>query len=161
MQQISVFLILLLCFSYNCFSQKTNKEKSEELKFLVYQSYLNLRFDYHDMMVGAVTEEDYLEEKRESKNSRAEGSGDKWVEKWQFDKNEDFPRRFTVLFDKYLKNKNLRVVRDTTATYTLTVKTLRIDPGFHTGTMINAPAEADLYFVFTKSDEPDKNSLQT
>jgi hypothetical protein len=99
------------------------------------------------MIVGAVTEEDYLEEKRESKNSRAEGSGDKWVEEWQFNKNEDFPRRFTVLFDKYLKNKNLRVVRDTTATYTLTVKTLRIDPGFLTGTMINAPAEADLYFI--------------
>lgn len=157
MKQIFVSLILLISFSSIGFSQKkTDKERSEELQFLRYESILNLKFDYEGMLVGKTPEEVYLEETRDSKNSRIDGSGDKWLEAWEFNKSDDFPRRFTVLFNKYLEKKDLSVSQGARAPYTLTVKTVMIDPGFYTGTVINSPAFADLYFIFTKTNEPDK-----
>lgn len=156
MKHFFTTIALLITFSLNCFSQKKDKENSEELKFLVGQSVLNLQFDYQGMTVGEKPEQLYIEEKRDAKNSRAEGSGNKWEYDWEFNKNEDFPRRFTVLFNKHLAKKNLVVGKDSSATYTLTVKTLRIEPGFHTGTIASSPALADLEFIFTKTDEPEK-----
>ncbi|MBO9698918.1 MAG: hypothetical protein J7604_01850 [Sporocytophaga sp.] len=156
MKHFFTTLIILFVLSYNCFSQKTDKEKSEEIKFLKDQSVLNLQFDYQGMLIGDTPEQLYVEEKRETKNSRSEGSGNKWESEWQFNKTDDFPRRFSELFNKYLAKKKLHISKDTSATYTVTVKTLRIDPGFYTGTIASAPAMADMEFIFTKSDEPDK-----
>lgn len=154
-KKISIYTFILFNIALTAFSQKNNQQKSEELQFLKGQNILNLRFDYEGMMVGEMREEDYLGKKREEKNSRSQGTGDFWVQEWEHNKTEDFPKRFEVLFNKYMQKKNIKVEKGVDAPYTIIVKTIKLDPGFYTGTWASQPALADLEFHFVKTDNPE------
>lgn len=155
MRNISFIFILLFIINFASFSQKIYQEKSGGLYILKGETILNLRFDYQGMMVCNMTEEDYLAQKRDVKNARSEGKGDCWVQQWEQNKSEDFPKRFEVLFNKHMQKKNLKVEKGADAPYTLIVRTISLDPGFHTGTIVSQPAFADLDFYFVKSDNPE------
>ncbi|WP_028978797.1 hypothetical protein [Sporocytophaga myxococcoides] len=155
LNKISLYTLLLICISIPCFSQQIYQEKPGGLYILKGETTLNLRFDYRGMMVGDMTEEDYLGQKREEKNARSEGKGDYWVQQWEQNKSEDFPKRFEVLFNKYMQKKNIKAEKSVDATYTLIVRTVKLDPGFYTGTIGSQPALADIDFYFVKSDNPE------
>lgn len=155
MKNVSLIFILLITITSASFSQQIYQEKSGGLYILKGETILNLRFDYQGMRVCNIKEEDYLGEKREEKNARSQGKGDYWVQQWEQNKSEDFPKRFEVLFNKYMQKKNLKVERGADAPYTLIVRTISLDPGFHTGTIVSQPALVNLDFYFVKSDNPE------
>lgn len=155
MRNIRLIFILLFFTTSPSFSQGIYQEKSGGLYILKGETILNLRFDYQGMIVCNMPEEEYLGQKREMKNSRSEGKGDYWVQQWEQNKSEDFLKRFEVLFNKHMQKQNLKIEKNVDAPYTLIVRTISLDPGFHTGTIVSQPAFADLDFYFVKSDNPE------
>ncbi|MCR6642305.1 MAG: hypothetical protein NVV82_25795 [Sporocytophaga sp.] len=154
LKKISLSTILLFCFTITTFSQENLNKKTDGISFLKDQSKLNIQFNYEGMLIVDKPEGTFLTEKQNEKNAKEPGAGDRWFIAWQHNKTDDFPRRFKVLFNKYIAKKPLRAVSDSTVEYTLIIKTLKMDPSLYSGGGHNA--HADLEFLFVKTTEPEK-----
>lgn len=110
---------------------------------------MNVVFDYEDMKVGDMDEEDYLSEKVREKNSEERGSGDAWRDEWFRVREADFEPRFVEVFNQYSDITIERGNED--ADYTLVVKVNRIEPGFHAG-VVRKNAEIDFNFTVLQPD---------
>ncbi|WP_028978796.1 hypothetical protein [Sporocytophaga myxococcoides] len=146
--------LLLIITPKLAFSQQTDQQKTEALQFLKDQKQITIKFDYSDLKIREFPEADFLEEKMEEKESRSEGAGERWLISWKQDKEQNFPRKFMILFNKYLAKKGLKT-SDNATPYTLIVKTLKIDPGWISGTIVAQPAVTDFEFYFVKTDSPE------
>ncbi|MCR6642304.1 MAG: hypothetical protein NVV82_25790 [Sporocytophaga sp.] len=157
-KQTLLILILFLCFVKTSHAQKTDEQKLQEIQFLKGQSEINIIFTYDSLMVGEKTEDDYIKEKVEGKNSKNEGKGDYWLQKWNEDKQVLFPKQFIDQFNNKLKKKGLKAVPQSKSFYTLIVKSTRIEPGFVS--VVNKPAAVDFEFRFIETDNPEKTILK-
>ncbi len=146
--------LVLISISHLSFSQQTDQQQTEALQFLKDQKQLKIKFDYSDLKIRELPEADFLEEKMEEKEARSEGAGERYLNAWKEDKQVNFPKKFMILFNKYLKKNGLNV-SENEAPYTLIVKTLKIDPGWYSGTIVSQPAVTDFEFYFVKSDAPE------
>jgi hypothetical protein len=97
---------------------------------------LNLQYDYSKIIVGGMDEETFIKKGVEERNAKKPGSGDVWKERWVNDRDSRFAPRFEELLNKYVGEKNVAATRNnSTAKYTLILKTVFTETGFNIGIM--------------------------
>ena len=148
-------LKILLIVSAIVVSGMANAQKlkvvSGKLDFLKGQTALNVEYNYDDMAVGKMTEEDYIAKKVEKGNSTEAGKGDKWKEAWVNDRETRFQPKFEELMNKYLKKADVYIsAGNKDAEYTLILKTVFTEPGFNVGVM-SRPAYISTEVTFVKT----------
>ena len=149
-----VFLLIVLCITVasTSFAQKVKLEEGD-ISILKGQTSLNIQFTYDDMTVGEMSEIEYVKKKREEKNKKENGSGDKWVEEWIGNRTKRFQPKFIELFDNQ-KTPFKLTENDESVPYTLIFHTVFTEPGFNVGIVrSNANINAFIYVVETQNPE--------
>ncbi len=115
------------------------------------QKTINVIFDYENMGVGKYgSEDDYINERREEKNKKDPGSGDKWAEEWKSNRSNRFEPKFFELFNKNISSKKAKAGNYPDAKYTIIVKTTYTEPGWNVGVMrVPAHINVDIWIVET------------
>lgn len=130
---LSVAVTALLLTTTNVNAQKFT-EGDDKLTFLKGETSLNIEYDYKNMMVGKITEEDYKKDKIEDFNKKQPGKGERWAEKWVASRESVYEPMFEELINKILfKGKTNMVAgkKQAAAKYTLVVRTVMMEPGFN------------------------------
>jgi hypothetical protein len=92
------------------------------------QKSYDLKFTYDDILIGRdIREVEYLESKRREWEAKEKGKGDAFVEKWYNDRARLYEPAFAKSFENYCKIK----LNDTTAKYTLVIRTKHIEGGWN------------------------------
>jgi hypothetical protein len=100
------------------------------LKSLKGQQSYNITFTYDSMVVGTNTlESAYLAEKKSQWEAKEPGKGSAFVEMWVNDRKKRYEPAFIQNFEHYSNIK----LGDSTAKYTLLVKTTRTEGGWYIG----------------------------
>ncbi|MEI6122990.1 MAG: hypothetical protein WCQ95_05110 [Bacteroidota bacterium] len=100
------------------------------------QTSLNIKFSYDNMMVGELAEDAYITQKTREQNKMKSGSGDSWATKWVSDRATRYEPQFLDWFNKSIKKLGLQatsVTGEATTKYTLTVRTIKMEPGVYVG----------------------------
>lgn len=106
------------------------------------ETVLKFEFTYNEMLVGKMTEAEYVEKKVGDYNSKEAGRGDTWQSNWIADRKGRFEPKFLELFDKYMAEK--KIVSGTEgANYVVVVNTDFTEPGFNVG-VVRRNASIDL-----------------
>jgi hypothetical protein len=149
--------ILILCFvaySATTFAQQKITLVTGSLNAIKGEKKINIKYDFSAMKVGGLDEADYITQQVEKKNKKEAGSGDKWKESWETNKTTKFPEKFEELLNKFLKENNVTAGQDTTnTTYTITLKTTYLEPGYNVG-VSRKPAYIDVDILFYKNSDP-------
>jgi len=124
------------------------------LEFLKGQKLINVEYQYDNLMVGEMTEEDYLNREVEEKNSSEPGAGDEWVKKWYGDREGKFQPKFEELLNENLEGKAIFSPRRKGTKYTLVLKTSFIEPGWKGFGSMMGPAEIKGVALFVETDNP-------
>lgn len=124
-----------------------------DLGFLADATEINVVYDFEALEVGDYpSEKSYKDKKIKELNGKEAGRGDKWSESWERDKEVRYPEKFEELFEKGLAGKKVKASRNNdNATYTLTIKTKFIEPGYNIG-ISSKPAAASFEYIFTDKD---------
>lgn len=121
------------------FAQKYT-EGDKSLSFLAGETSFCIKFDYTDMLVGKMPEADYIEKKKAEYNAKQKGKGEKWEKNWLDARDNRYEPKFEDLFNKYLQEISGSCSQeDTTAKYTLIVRTVMTEPGFNAVAMKRVP----------------------
>jgi len=108
---------------------------------------LNVKYDYNNMEVGKKTEKEYVEDKKESYNSKEPGRGDKWAKDWVADRANRFQPR---LEEEFNNNSDIKLGNFPNEKYTLIFKTVFTEPGFNIGiTRKNAYIDGEVWIIET------------
>lgn len=107
---------------------------SGSLDFLKEEKAINFEFTYDDMLVGKVTEEEYVLKKVAGYNEKDAGRGDEWREKWFGDRTHRFEPKFIELFNKYMEKVNV-IANSEEANYAVILNTDFTEPGWNVGVM--------------------------
>lgn len=89
---------------------------------------MKVQYDYSDFKVGGKPESQYVSEKKEAGNKKEAGKGDRWEGNWKADREGRYQRQFE---EKFEEQSGIDLDEKGNATYTLIVKTTRIEPGFN------------------------------
>lgn len=128
---VAVAALLLTCTNVN--AQKFT-EGDDKLTFLKGETALNIEYDYKNMNVGKISEEDYKKDKIADFNKKQPGKGERWAEKWVASRELVYEPMFEELLNKLLFKGKINVVagkKQTAAKYTLVVRTTMMEPGFN------------------------------
>lgn len=139
----------------NVLGQKINLA-SGNLNFLKSEKALKVEYVYDGMRVGKFnTEEEFLQKKTTDYNNKEAGKGDKWAKTWKEDRAYKFQPKFEELINKVLKDKGVSVLpENTSAKYTIIVKTVFTDPGWNVG-VSRKPAYVDFDILFIETGKPE------
>ena len=91
-------------------------------------------FTYDDMLVGKMTEQEYINKKVNDYNEKESGRGDTWRENWVSDRAGRFEPKFIELFHKYMEDYEI-IVDNEGANYLFVFNTDFTEPGFNVGVM--------------------------
>lgn len=147
---ISCFVVLLI--SVNIYAQKLKIEvTSGNLSFLKEVKNLKIVYDYSDLLVGEMAENDYINKKMMEEDLKNPSGGQIWLEKWKNDRSAYYEPKFEELWNKYLVKIPAR--RNMESDIIMMVHTTWIEPGFSTGVMGygSRPSLIDLTITFTKN----------
>lgn len=127
---------LLLAGSITAQKWSTGKD----LSYLKGQKDIALQFTYDNLTVGkkGKAEADYVAEKVAENNKKEAGKGDAWAKAWAEARPKVYEPKFEELFNKAAGDKISGNRKNTSAKYTLIVRTIRIEPGFNIGVMKQA-----------------------
>ncbi len=155
MKKILLSLITLLLGVTVGYSQSIKLE-SGSLDFLKGVTAIDLSFAYPDnMMVGKITEKEYIKKKVREYNDKESGKGDKWLVLWKGDRETRYQPMFEQLFAKNIGKAGAEISGGDNANYMIIITTTRIEPGFNVGVVRN-DAEVDLRITFVEKSNPDK-----
>lgn len=117
---------------------------------------LNVIFTYDDLIVGKnLSEKEYIKKKTDEKNKKEAGSGDKWAEIWEMDKQRIYPNKFIALFNKKSSNTGTSIEKSlSTAKYTMEIHTTYIEPGFFTS-VVNKPSLINFEVIIYETSNPE------
>ncbi|MDR1896716.1 MAG: hypothetical protein LBR10_08000 [Prevotellaceae bacterium] len=150
----SILLIAVMCCGIvtTSVSQKI-KLVSGSLDFLKTEQSFNVRFTYENMLVGKLSEEEYVKKKVEQSNEKEAGKGDAWHKAWISDREERFQPKFIELYNKYASEKGKPVIdNNSDAEYTLLLNTYYTEPGFNVG-VVRHSAEVSIKGVFVNKNQ--------
>ncbi len=99
-----------------------------DLKVLANEKEINLEFDYSNMRVGKMSEEEYVKKKQTDYNKKEAGKGDNWVKAWQDDRQTRFEPMFIQNFNTFSGMTGGPLA---SAKYTIIVHTTFTEPGFN------------------------------
>ena len=107
---------------------------SGKIDFLKNEKTLTVKFTYENMLVGKMTEADYVAKKVSEANAKEPGKGDAWQVAWLNDRTERFEPKFIELFNKYITDNNGATLSTQDGNkYVMTVNTHFTEPGFNVG----------------------------
>lgn len=151
MKRTSFFILALMILGGSISAQKIKSVKGD-LNFLKNEKQLNVEFDYSGMTVGKeLTEEEYVNEKVTEHNKKEAGKGDKWKEGWIGAREARYEPKFMELFNDHLSKTGITASEDgQNAKYTLIVKTIYTEPGFHVGVM-KMPSYVHFEYIFVET----------
>ncbi len=122
--------ILFIVFSVGVNAQKI-KFVSGSFAPLKGVSEVNLKFTYDNLMVGKITEDEYLAKKIKDYNEKEPGKGDKFKEGWDTDREKRYHPKFEKLINEYTGTTKFGDYPE--AKYTMVVQVIRIEPGWNIG----------------------------
>ena len=102
------------------------------------------------MLVGKMTESEYVNKKVTEYNEKEAGKGDEWKEAWYNDRKERFEPKFLELFDKYMEEAGIASTTEG-ANYVIEINTDFNEPGWNVGIM-RQNASVDLSCKVKKID---------
>lgn len=121
----SILVIGLLINSFSSSAQEVDLSNGD-LSILKGEKTINIEFTYDKIAVGEYSKEsEYVKKKVDEMNAKEAGSGDEWAVKWVSGRKERYEPKFIELF-----SKTADMTFDSTAKYTLIVKTTFIEPGY-------------------------------
>lgn len=128
------FTTLLLCCITACVYSQSIVLISGKLDFLKNERGVQFKFTYDDMLVGKMTEAEYVEKKVTDYNAKEVGRGDTWRKAWLEDRTSRFQPKFIELFTKYMaENETPFKIED--SKYLFELNTNFTEPGFNVGVM--------------------------
>jgi hypothetical protein len=154
--KISRNIFLITVFAVISMHTQAQKVKlvSGNLNFLKNQRGMLLRFDYDTMAVGEYNnEQDYIVQKMASYNEKNPGSGEKWLQNWQYDRGSLFQPAFRKNLNALIKPLSMSPIYDSTQ-YTLIVKTVFTEPGFYVTFFARKRAVINVVYVFVETQNP-------
>ena len=161
MRKITVLLIILLAG----FASKVNAQFGGgftinttigDLKFLNGVTDLKIEYSYDGMMVGNMTEEDYIVKHSAELNKKKPGSGNDWKVKWVTDREKKLQPAFERYFVKTMAKTGISAsTTKTDAKYTLIIKTMMTEPGLYTGTVVGKATFINVDAIFIETGKPD------
>jgi len=166
MRKITTLLIILLIgFVSNVSAQiggYTINTTIGDLKFLNGVSDLKIEYSYDGMMVGNMTEEDYIVKHAAELNNKKAGSGKEWKVKWVQDREKRYQPAFERYFVKVMSKAGISAsTTKSDAKYTVIIKTLTTEVGLYTGVSVVAKKTfIDVDAIFIETGKPD-NELCT
>ncbi|MCD7900524.1 MAG: hypothetical protein LUH22_11820 [Bacteroides sp.] len=129
-----LFLITILCYLSAAVYAQSIVLTSGSLEPLKEEKVIKFEFTYENMLVGKMTEEEYVLKKVSGYNEKDPGRGDEWREKWFADRINRFEPKFIELFDKYME-KVEKVSGEEGANYVILLNTEFTEPGWNVGVM--------------------------
>lgn len=148
--RLLVIFLLLLSSAATAQRMRLLSGSTRAMRALNGQESYNIRFDYDSITVGIDTpEEVYLEKKRADWNSREPGKGDDFVKKWFDSRAKYYEPLFIATFERYANVK----LKDSTAAYTMIIKTRNVEAGWNIG-LADHPGEiAGEFWIVESADE--------
>lgn len=129
---IATFL-LLSCIATLSFAQSIVLT-SGSVDFIKDQKVIDFSFSYEEMLVGKLTEQEYVDKKTSEYNKKEDGKGEEWKKAWYGDRTERFEPKFLELFDKYMSEVGIAAGTEG-AKYRIEINTDFTEPGWNVGVM--------------------------
>lgn len=129
---IATFL-LLSCIATLSFAQSIVLT-SGSVDFIKDQKVIDFFFTYDEMLVGKLTEQEYVDKKTTEYNKKEDGKGEEWKAAWYGDRKERFEPKFLELFDKYINEVGIAAGTEG-AKYRIEINTDFTEPGWNVGVM--------------------------
>lgn len=129
---IATFL-LLSCIATLSFAQSIVMT-SGSIDFIKDQKVIDFFFTYEEMLVGKLTEQEYVDKKTSEYNKKEDGKGEEWKAAWYGDRKERFEPKFLELFDKYMNEVGIAAGTEG-AKYRIEINTDFTEPGWNVGVM--------------------------
>lgn len=129
---IATFL-LLSCIATLSFAQSIVLT-SGSVDFIKDQKVIDFFFTYDEMLVGKLTEQEYVDKKTSEYNKKEDGKGEQWKAAWYGDRKERFEPKFLELFDKYMNEVGIAAGTEG-AKYRIEINTDFTEPGWNVGVM--------------------------
>ncbi len=149
MKKIKHALIVVLTLTTLSANGQKVKVTEGDLNVLKGVTTMKIQYDYSDLKVGGKAETDYVNEKVEAYNKKEAGKGDKWLSNWKGDREGRYERQFEEKFEEF---SNIDIDTKGSGTYTMIVKTRRIEPGFNIYVKKKyAELDSDIWIVETAS----------
>lgn len=121
---------------------------SGDFKALRYISEYNITFDYNGMEVhGYESEKAFVERKVEIRKNHPE-KAQAFAENWYADRTNKYEPRFIAYFNDRFDKGEVRVVKDSSAKYTMDIKTTWLYPGYGMGPSGEPPKISATVTVF-------------
>jgi len=131
----------------NSSSQRTKNKKITvtfgSVNFIKKQKVIHFTYTYKNMMVGGMSEAEYVEKKVSDYNQKDRGKGDRWKEAWVKDRTERYAPKFEELFVKHFEKDITIGDSDDGAKYRIEINTDFTEPGFNVG-VVRRSATIDL-----------------
>ncbi|MEO8933219.1 MAG: hypothetical protein ABI295_02845 [Xanthomarina sp.] len=149
-----LLLFALLISTSVVFSQKGKVQKGDWKNLKGITEY-NLVFDYSDLKIPKFeSEEAFLKDKMDKRDSKEEGRGENFKETWFSDRENYYEPRFIETFNDRYKNGLVKVDRDLgSAEYTMKVHTTFIYPGYNVG-VVRRNSKIEVTLSVYKNDSP-------
>ena len=132
MQKILIFSVFFL-LSMSFYAQSITLT-SGSLDPLRGEKVIKFEFTYDEMVVGKLTEREYVDKKVADYNDKEAGKGDEWRKNWVEDRANRFEPKFLELFNKYMEEVGV-VSGSEGANYVVVFNTEFTEPGFNVGVM--------------------------
>lgn len=130
MKKILIFSVFCL-LSMSFYAQSITLT-SGSLDSLKGEKVIKFEFTYDEMIVGKLTEQEYVDKKVADYNEKEPGRGDVWRNNWVDDRVNRFEPKFLELFDKYMQEVGV-ISGDEGANYVVVLNTEFTEPGFNVG----------------------------
>ena len=127
-----LLLCVFICCAYLGIYAQSIVLTSGSLDPLKGEKVIQFEFTYNEMIVGRLTEEEYVLKKVSDYNEKEAGRGDKWRENWFADRKERYEPKFVELFDKHMEKKGITAGTEG-ANYVIVFNTDFTEPGFNVG----------------------------
>jgi len=153
MRTKGILLILALGVVFQVSGQKIKQDGN--LSFLKGQTEINVEFVYPEgMIVGKVTEEEYIARSMADREEKVVGDGDRWLKGWKGSRESIYHPKFMSLFNRTMKGKGAVMGTYPDAKYTAIVEVVKMEPGFHAHVM-KKNAEIDMVVHFAETENKD------
>lgn len=133
MKKIFATFLLLSCIATLSFAQSIVLT-SGSVDFIKDQKVIDFSFSYEEMLVGKLTEQEYVDKKTSEYNKKEDGKGEEWKKAWYGDRTERFEPKFLELFDKYMSEVGIAAGTEG-AKYRIEINTDFTEPGWNVGVM--------------------------
>lgn len=133
MKKIFATFLLLSCIATLSFAQSIVLT-SGSVDFIKDQKVIDFFFTYDEMLVGKLTEQEYVDKKTSEYNKKEDGKGEQWKAAWYGDRKERFEPKFLELFDKYMNEVGIAAGTEG-AKYRIEINTDFTEPGWNVGVM--------------------------